>query len=94
MGTSFIDAYSLLHFATGIIARFWGVPFWSWFLVHVMFEWIENTTQGMMFINHYIPWFPGGKPSPDSLWNTVGDQVFAMLGWYIASLLLSSSSIL
>jgi hypothetical protein len=84
MGTSWIDEYSLLHFASGIIAFFWGIHFSTWFLVHAAFEIAENTTLGRGIINEYIAAWPGGKPSADSLSNMMGDQASAMLGWWCA----------
>ena len=47
-------------------------------------ELIENTQQGIYFINNYITWWPGGKPRPDSIINSIGDTIFSLLGWVIA----------
>lgn len=85
MGKSFFDQFSLLHFASGVVAYFWGVPFNVWFYAHAVFELLENTSNGMRIINNYITLWPGGKNSPDSFINMVGDQVFAMLGFLVAS---------
>jgi hypothetical protein len=49
-----------------------------------MFELIENTPQGIYFINHYIYFWLGGKPKADATINTIGDTIFAMLGWIVA----------
>lgn len=83
MGTTFIDQYSLLHFSTGVIARFVHVPFIYWFILHFMFEYFENIPKIAMQIDK-IKWWPGGKKAPDTLINSTRDQFFAMLGWYIA----------
>ena len=84
MGTKFMDQYSLLHFAVGIISRYWNISF-VWLLIsHTIFEFVENTTQGMYFINTWIPFWPGGKSHPDSVVNRVGDTVFAGAGWITA----------
>ena len=84
MGNKFIDQYSLLHFAVGIVVYFWDISLLSWFVLHTIFELIENTQQGIYFINNYITWWPGGKPRPDSIINSIGDTIFSLLGWVIA----------
>ena len=84
MGNQFLDQYSILHFATGCIAYFWGVPALPWFLAHVTFEIAENTKPGMDFINNNMAWWPGGKPRADNLENIVGDNFATMIGWWAA----------
>ena len=84
MGNKFIDQYSLLHLAVGIVVYFWDIPILTWFVLHTMFELIENTQQGIYFINNYITLWPGGKPRPDSIINSIGDTIFSLLGWIIA----------
>lgn len=84
MGSKFMDQYSLLHLAVGIVVYFWDISLLSWFVLHTMFELIENTQQGIYFINNYITWWPGGKPRPDSIINSIGDTMFSLLGWVIA----------
>lgn len=87
MGNSTFDQFSLLHFASGIIAYFWGLPFIWWFVLHAVFEILENTKAGMYFINKFMPVWPGGKQHPDSFANSViGDNVSAALGWIFASM--------
>jgi hypothetical protein len=88
MGTRFADAYSLLHFAVGVIARHWNVSFWLLTIIHIVFEVAENTATGMRLINHYITMWPGGKPEADSVLNSVGDTVFSAIGWVAADQLL------
>lgn len=85
MGTNLIDQYSLLHFATGIVAYFWGLNLYQWFYIHLLFELIENTNTGMYIINIYFKdiW-PGGKPTSDSFINSIGDTIFSILGWVLA----------
>jgi hypothetical protein len=86
MGTYFFDQYSILHMASGIIAYFFGIKLIHWIIIHVLFEYIENTQYGMNFINFSLKniW-PGGKDKKDTFINSmVGDNFFAIIGWYIA----------
>lgn len=85
MGNQLFDQYSLLHFATGVTAYHWGVPALNWFMVHVVFEIVENTEQGMKFINETITFWPGGKPRADTSYNIIGDNISTMAGWWCAS---------
>lgn len=84
MGRDFTDRFSLLHFAVGIVASFWNISFLTVMVLHTVFEWAENTNLGMNIINEYITVWPGGKPSPDTLLNNVGDTVYTALGWGFA----------
>jgi hypothetical protein len=80
MGFQFTDKYSLLHFATGIIAYYWGISFTFWFIIHLLYEYLENTKQGMKIINKIKLW-PGGKEKADTILNSIGDQFYGLLGW-------------
>jgi hypothetical protein len=84
MGTKFFDQYSLLHFASGIIAYFFGIKWIYWIIIHTIFEYSENTAVGMEFINSYLPFWPGGKPNPDAITNSIGDSISATFGWSVA----------
>ena len=84
MGINFVDQYSLLHYATGVMAYFWGIPPLHFFVAHATFEAVENTKAGMEFINKTLTWWPGGKPRADSFTNVVGDNISALLGYYCA----------
>ena len=85
MGNQLLDQYSVLHFACGVIAYFWGVPAATWFFAHAAFEVAENTAAGMAFINKSLTWWPGGKPRADDFMNIVGDNLSAMVGWWTAA---------
>lgn len=87
MGYLFADQYSLLHFATGVMVYFFNIGWAEWFVLHGLFELLENTETGMGIINENFPFWPGGKPAADHVINSAGDQVFAMLGWFAAYLL-------
>jgi hypothetical protein len=84
MGNNFTDRFSLLHFATGIIAYFFGVPLLFWILLHTTFEILENMPDGVSFLDNYIFFWPGGKKAPDSIINITGDTFYAILGWLVA----------
>ncbi len=85
MGLYFIDKFSLLHFATGIIAYFWHIPLIIWILIHATFEYIENTKTGIYINNNFFAFWPGGKHCADSFINSfLGDNFFAILGWIFA----------
>lgn len=83
MGLYFTDKYSLLHFSVGIVVYYWNITFITWFIIHMLFEYIENTNYGMKLINKF-PYWPGGKDRSDSFINNVGDHFYALLGWFIA----------
>jgi hypothetical protein len=89
MGIYFTDRYSLLHFATGIVAYYWDISFAMWFMVHAIFEYIENTSPGMRLIRKIKLW-PGGKERADNMRNRAGDQFYGALGWIFAYFLLLS----
>ena len=89
MGYQAFDQYSLLHFSIGTLAYFWSIPLWLGLLVHVIFEYIENTNYGVYFINKYIidtglfNW-PGGKYISDEFVNTMADNTIFAIGWIVA----------
>ena len=85
MGTAFTDEYSLLHFATGVIVYYWGMSLTTWIIIHILFEYLENTQLGIKIINKVTLW-PGGKDKPDSLINRIGDIFYGILGWMVANL--------
>lgn len=84
MGSNAIDQYSLLHFAVGIVAYFWGFSWQLLLVLHILFELVENTPQGMYFITTYISLWPGGKSKADSSINMISDIVVSIVGWYVA----------
>ena len=84
MGFRFLDQYSLLHFATGITAYFWGVPLVYYALIHTIFELSENTNLGIHFINTYLPFWPGKKLHPDAVINSIGDVLSGIVGLIFA----------
>ena len=73
-----------LDLASGIVAFYWDMSLINWFIIHTVFEILENTKYGMHFINKYITVWPGGKPYKDSVINNVGDTIGALVGWISA----------
>jgi hypothetical protein len=53
-------------------------------VIHIVFEYVENTQWGMSIINTYFTMWPGGKPYPDNLLNQASDVVFSAIGWLVA----------
>ena len=90
MGTQFTDKFSLLHFASGIIAYYWGISVLTWFLIHLIYEYIENTVYGMKLINKITLW-PGGKECADTFVNSMGDQFYSLLGWIFTFCIIQNS---
>ena len=84
MGDKFIDKFSLLHFATGIIFYFFNISLRNSIIAHILFEIIENSENGVKFINNKLTFWPGGKPKADSLINSVSDTLFFIVGWLVA----------
>ena len=79
-----MDKYSLLHFATGIVAHFWALDRIEFFIYHLLFEIIENSPIGIALINR-LPFWPGGKSVPDAWINILGDNLFALFGHWLMS---------
>lgn len=83
MGYRLFDQYTYLHFAVGIVVYFWNISLLQWFVLHSLFEFLENTQTGMSFINRLVFW-PGGKPNADSPINIIGDTIGSITGWLSA----------
>lgn len=83
MGKKFLDQYSLLHFAAGIVAYFFNIPLIIWIAINIAFETFENSSLGMSIINK-LPVWPGEKRFADSLLNICGDILSVILGWCLA----------
>lgn len=83
MGVNFTDKFSLLHLGVGIVVYYWNMSFLTWFVLHALYEYLENTEYGMKLINRFVFW-PGGKDHADSYINRAGDHFYALVGWILA----------
>ena len=84
MGRAWLDEYTLLHFAVGIVAYYWGISLLTLTIFHIVFEVLENTEKGMEIIRSFPLW-PGGKTHADSWNNQVSDTLASMIGWILTS---------
>ena len=87
MGDIIVDKYSFLHFIVGILFYAININFSSTFLLHTLIELIENSAKGIIFIDTYLPFWPGGKRKADTMINTISDTIINMLGWGAAKML-------
>ena len=87
MGTKLLDRFFLLHFSSGVIAYHWSISLPVWIILNIIFEIVENTVRGMLIINKYMHYWPGGKPKQDSVLNSATDVIAGVIGWYLAYLL-------
>tara|TARA_B100000902_G_scaffold388223_1_gene433480 strand:- start:666 stop:980 length:315 start_codon:yes stop_codon:yes gene_type:complete len=83
MGKYFIDQFTYLHFAVGIVAYFWSISLNNWILINIIFELFENSDFGIKVVSN-IPYWPGSKPKSDTPINIVGDIGSIILGWLSA----------
>ena len=83
MGENLFDQYSFLHFSVGAVAYYWDINLKNLIILHIIFELLENTVEGIKLINKFKYW-PGGKDKADSPLNMVGDTISAILGWLVA----------
>jgi hypothetical protein len=82
----FLDQYTYLHFAVGVIFYFWGFSMLSWIIIHTLYEILEITPFGTNFINKYFGniWPGGGKHVAEPIINGVGDTIASIVGWLSA----------
>jgi hypothetical protein len=83
MGENTFDRYSFLHFSVGAVAYYWDINLKNLIILHTLFEFLENTVEGIKLINKFKYW-PGGKDKADSPLNILGDTISVILGWFIA----------
>jgi len=84
MGTELFDKYSLAHAGFGTLAAQSGIPFIIWMLMHIIFEFAENSQFGMYIINEYfMPVWIGPKDQADTTTNMWGDNISTAIGYWI-----------
>ena len=84
MGVKLFDEFSFLHFSMGAVSQYWDITLKNLIIIHTVFELLENTPQGMKYINQSFKYWPGGKNRADTPLNMVGDTISVMLGWMAA----------
>jgi membrane glycosyltransferase len=84
MGKEWIDEYTPLHFAVGILSYYWGISLFTLTVLHILFELLENTEKGMQMIRSFPLW-PGGKTHADSYVNQMSDTLASIVGWFLCS---------
>lgn len=84
MGQYLFDQFTFLHFSMGAVFYFFGFKLITFVILHILFEITENSVFGISLINNYFKFWPGGKPSKDTLTNIIGDNIGAILGWLAA----------
>ena len=71
---AFLTPWAIVHVASGGVARKLGINFWLWQVMHAGYE-----MKDFMITKH------GGTGTQyNSFLNSVGDQISATLGWYLA----------
>ena len=93
MGKYIFDQYSLLHFTSGIVCRYFNFSLTFLFIFNIIFEYIENTKKGMYIINNYLKIWPGGKTSSDTLINSISDIIISLIGWICMDFLIKRNMI-
>jgi len=87
MTSQFLDQYTYLHLATGIICYFWDISFSTSFILHSIYEYFEITDFGTHIINTYFGniWPGEGKHTQEKfIYNGLGDTIGFVLGWMSA----------
>ena len=80
MNETFLDAMSLVHVGVGSGFRLFRVPLWATVIIAVAWEIVEHVLK-----TSHPRWFV--FPSQDSLPNSIGDVLCAVVGWGLAGLI-------
>ena len=80
-----LDQYSLFHFAIGIIFYFFGISLPFLLLKYTIFIILENTKNGIKFMNKYMKFWPDKKK--DDVIGSIRNLFLAFFGWYSSKLL-------
>jgi hypothetical protein len=85
-----VTPFTLVHFATGYVARKMGIPLSIWITIHIIFELWENSKNGIAFFSkkdallHELTGIRWETYSGDSLPNSLFDTLVSVWGWMIA----------
>ena len=82
MGKQIFDKYTLLHIASCVIAKKFGMKENKFHILHLLFEIWENSEQGVEFLStwEFYDIF-GGKTEPDAVINSIGDLIGGYIGY-------------
>ena len=79
------DQYSLLHFASGVTAYFWGIGPLAFAVIHLGWEAFEYSSFGLAAVNKYWHWPGRKKPMErDSVAGSIGDNIAGNIGYWSA----------
>lgn len=81
----FLDQYSLIHMAVGILFYFWKISFFLSTLTQATFMLLNNSEEGSKLFSRYAPQYPYTAKKHDSWINMVGDNMSFNFGWLLAS---------
>ena len=76
----FITPWSSVHFMSGYIMLLLGFNYFWGFLIHSVYEYLNLTNQSIK--NNWKQFYKGFRT--DSVFNSIGDTVFFLLGMYVA----------
>ena len=82
-----LNQYILFHFAIGVNFYFFGIGLFGLFVKYTIFAILQNTTNGVNFMNKYMKFWPDKKLKTDTIVNNISDLVMALFGWYSAKFL-------
>ncbi len=80
----FLDQYSLIHMAVGILFYFWKISFILSSLTQATFMLLNNSEAGNRILGKYAPQYPNARKQ-DSWLNMLGDNMSFNFGWLLAS---------
>ena len=87
MEASWFTPWSIAHLIGGSLIRGMGGSLFTLILFHTAYEYVQHTDEKakQKWRNQGYPWFFG-----DSIQNSIGDTISALIGWYIFDKAISS----
>jgi hypothetical protein len=86
MNVDIFDQYSLVHFVAGFTSYFLKINLSTWFVIVALFEFIQNSQQKWLgslketILSKITPF----SQQPETMINSIGDLLCAVLGWISA----------